>query len=316
MVTALACRQLRSRHIEGLQFFDVLLGDEPALTPEQRFYQRLLTRDSAESADQLENCIKEGQTLVSCFDEVALKALQSAQHDAERGVLDNEHLERIERTMREVIENLRDFEPQHGSRKENSEKSAGGLASLTLIEEKQDLERLEPGDLAAGWEAEGAVVCIGGRTPLDDAAAALLSELLEKLGLKPRVLGSEAISPGHIVSLDVIDAKLLCLSYMSIGPSPAHVRYLIRRLRGIIPAGCIILVGYWIAGANGTIKALEKAAGADAYATSLKQAAEIIINAARSPAAEKRIPEVARARVGEKAVSEAPLRLVREKSDD
>ena len=36
------------RHIEGLQFFDVLLGDRPALTPEQRFYQRLLSGDAAE----------------------------------------------------------------------------------------------------------------------------------------------------------------------------------------------------------------------------------------------------------------------------
>ena len=26
---------------------------------------------------------------------------------------------------------------------------------LTLIEEKQDLERLEPGDLAPGWESRG-----------------------------------------------------------------------------------------------------------------------------------------------------------------
>ena len=303
------------RHIEGLQFFDVLLGDEPALTAEQRFYQRLLSGDSAESADQLENCLKEGQTLVSCFDEVALKALQFAQHDAERGALVEENLERIERTMREVIENLRDFEPQHGSQKENSEKSAGGLASLTLVEEKQDLERLEPGDLAPGWEAEGAVVCIGGSTPLDDAAAALLSELLEKLGLKPRVLGSEAISAGHIASLDVTDARLICLSYMSIGPSPAHVRYLIKRLRGIIPTDCTNLVGYWAADGNGAVRALKQTAGADAYATSLKQAAEIIINAARTPAAEKRIPEVDRTRVGEKAVSETPLKLVREKSN-
>ena len=123
------------RHIEGLQFFDVLLGDEPALTPEQRFYQRLLTGDSAESADQLENCIKEGQQLVSCFDEVALKALQFAQHDAERGALDEENLERIDTTVREVIENLRDLEPPRGPQKGTSETSAGGLASLTLIEE-------------------------------------------------------------------------------------------------------------------------------------------------------------------------------------
>jgi len=309
------------RHIEGLQFFDVLLGDEPALTPEQRFYQRLLTGDSAESADQLENCIKEGQQLVSCFDEVALKALQFAQHDAERGVLDEENLKRIDTTVREVIENLRDLEPPRGPQKGASEISAGGLASLTLIEEREnDLKRLEPDELAPGWKADGAVVCIGGRTPLDDAAAALLSELLEKLGLKPRLLRSEAISPAHIVSLDITDAKLVCLSYMSIGPSPAHIRYLIRRLRGIIPTGCTILVGYWTVNENGAIKALEKTAGADAYATSLKQAAEIIINVARTPTAEKRVPKAGRGRIADKAnrlsVSDAPLTLVREKSDD
>ena len=131
------------RHIEGLQFFDVLLGDKPALTAEQRFYQRLLTGDSAESADQLENCIKEGQRLVSCFDEVALKALQFAQHDAERGALDEENLERIERTMREVIENLRDFEPQHGSQKENSGKVSRWLGLA-------DAYRREAGPRASG----------------------------------------------------------------------------------------------------------------------------------------------------------------------
>jgi predicted PurR-regulated permease PerM len=62
------------RHMEGLQFFDLLLGDKPALTPEQRFYQRLLSGDSAEAADQLETCVKEGQPLVCCFDAIVLKA--------------------------------------------------------------------------------------------------------------------------------------------------------------------------------------------------------------------------------------------------
>lgn len=37
------------RHVEGLEFFDGLLGDEPALTPQQRFYQRALTGDAAEA---------------------------------------------------------------------------------------------------------------------------------------------------------------------------------------------------------------------------------------------------------------------------
>jgi AI-2E family transporter len=312
------------RHIEGLQFFDVLLGDEPALTPEQRFYQRLPTGDSAESADQLEICMKEGQPLVSCFDEIVLKALQFAQYDAERGALDEENLERIATTLKEVIGNLRDVEPQRwfqettqGNSKEVEQ--AGGLASLTLVEEEDTLARLKPTDLAPGWDAEGAIVCIGGRTPLDDAAAALFSELLEKLGLNPRYLGSEAISPAHIVSLDVTDAKLVCLSYMSIAPSPAHVRYLIRRLRGIIPSGCTILVGYWSANAKGTVKALEETAEADAYATSIRQAAEMVIDAARAHSVGERAPKFAPSLGADKAARpsrrDPPLRAVSEKSD-
>jgi predicted PurR-regulated permease PerM len=313
------------RHIEGLQFFEVLLGDKPALTPEQRFYQRLLTGDSAEAADQLEICMKEGQQLVSCFDEVVLKALQLAQYDAERGALDEEKLERIDTTVKELIGNLRDLEPKRWFQKatseenNNEEKPVGGLASLTLIEGKQAdaLTKLEPTDLAPGWEVEGAIVCMGGRTLLDDAAAALLSAVLEKQGLKPRYLGSEAISPAHIVSLDVTDAKLICLSYMSIGRSPAHVRYLIKRLRGIIPSSCTILVGYWAGDANGAVKALEQTAEADAYATSLRQAAEIAMNAARTPTDKERISKVARARTADKAhrrsLSDAPLKLVPEK---
>jgi hypothetical protein len=104
---------------------------------------------------------------------------------------------------------------------------------------------------------------------------------------------------------------------MSIGRSPAHVRYLIKRLRGIIPSSCTILVGYWAGNANGAVKALEQTAEADAYATSLRQAAEIAINAARTPTDKERISKVARARTADKAhrrsLSDAPLKLVPEK---
>src|SRR5262249_26894781 len=150
---------------------------------------------------------------------------------------------------------------------------------------------LKPTDLAPGWETEGAIVCIGGRTQLDDAAASLLSALAGKLGFNPRTLDSEAISPGHMVSLDVTDAKLLCLCYLSIAPSPAHVRYLIRRLRTIIPPGCAILVGYWSKNGNGALKALKETAEADAYATSLREALKIIMSAARPHSTAKPITE-------------------------
>jgi hypothetical protein len=105
--------------------------------------------------------------------------------------------------------------------------------------------------------------------------------------LKARLAESEAISAGHIASLDAGKTKLVCLSFLGIGSSSAQVRYLVRRLRRILPPGCLILVGNWAADAAGApVKALEETAEADAYATSLQQASEISVNAARRPGLE------------------------------
>ena len=61
------------RHVERLEFFDVLLGDEPALTPAESFYQRALSGDAAEATYQAERCLNE-QSLESYLDRVALPA--------------------------------------------------------------------------------------------------------------------------------------------------------------------------------------------------------------------------------------------------
>ena len=43
------CLVVLGRHVPQLAFFDVLLGDEPALAPEVKFYQRLLAHDPEEA---------------------------------------------------------------------------------------------------------------------------------------------------------------------------------------------------------------------------------------------------------------------------
>jgi hypothetical protein len=61
----------------------------------------------------------------------------------------------------------------------------------------------------------------------------------------------------------------------------------VRRLRRILPSGCMILVGYWADDAsNAPVKALKESAEADAYATSLHEAAEIAVDSARRPGLE------------------------------
>ena len=284
------CLVVLGRHVEGLNFFEVLLGDKPALTPQQSFYQRVLTGDSAEATYQAELALKD-EPLANYLDDVALKGLQLAERDFERGALDEENLKRINTTVKEIMDDLADFEPRRWFRKvepvekkEDAEEAQNGLASLSTMDEadEEPLPILEPAELAPGWEEESSVLCIGGRTPLDEAAAAMLAGLLNKHGLKARVAESETVSAGNIISLEAAKAKLVCLSFLGIGSSSAQVRYLVRRLRRILPSGCMILVGCWTDDAAGApLKALKETAEADAYATSLHEAAEIAVDAAR-----------------------------------
>jgi hypothetical protein len=71
------CLVVLGRHVPQLQFFDVILGNEPVLTPEERFYQRLLAKDPEEATEQTEAFAKE-RPLTDFFDEVALVALARA----------------------------------------------------------------------------------------------------------------------------------------------------------------------------------------------------------------------------------------------
>ena len=294
------CLVVLGRHVEGLNFFEVLLGDKPALTPQQSFYQRLLAGDSAEATYQAELALKE-EPLSNYLDDVALKGLQLAERDFERGALDEENLKRINTTVKEIMDDLADFEPSRWFRKaepekEEAEDSQTGLASLSTMDEadEEPLPILKSVDFAPGWEEEGSVLCIGGRTPLDVAAAAMLAGLLDKHGLKARVAESETVSAGNIVSLEAAKAKLICLSFLGIGSSSAQVRYLVRRLRRILPSGSMILVGCWTDDAAGVpLKALKETAEADAYATSLHEAAEIAVNAAHRPGLESPLQSVA-----------------------
>ena len=320
------CLVVLGRHVEGFNFFEVLLGDEPALRPEQSFYQRVLTGDSAEATYQAELALKD-EPLAAYLDDVALKGLRLAERDFERGALDEANLERINATIKEIMNDLADFEPRRWfrkvypvERKEDQEEAQTGLASLSTMDEVEEdqLPILEAADFAPGWEEDGSVLCIGGRTQLDEAAATILAGLLKKHGLKARAAESEAISAGHIVSLDAAKAKLVCLSFLAGGSGQAQVRYLVRQLRRILPKGCMILVGYWADEAAGApIKALEKTAEADAYATSFHEAAEIAVNAARRPELELVTPlqpgaetDVASNRVKAFASGKAPLKIV------
>ena len=74
---------------------------------------------------------------------------------------------------------------------------------------------------------------------------------------------------------------MICISYLDISGNPAHLRYLIRRLRARL-AEAPILVGLWPAGdAILNDRDLRQAVGADYYVSTLREAVENCVAAAR-----------------------------------
>ncbi len=312
------CLAVLGRHVEGLEFLDILLGDEPALTPAQRFYQRALTGDAAEATYQAELALKD-ESLQTYLDAVALNGLKLAERDFERGAIDGDQEVKIADTVKEMMDNLADFEPRRWFSKlrpapdKNGKDKAeeGGMATLAAAESGEDeqvkLPLVERHELAPGWVVDEPILSIGGRNALDAAAADMLAGVLGKRGLGVKELGPEAVSAAHITSLTSTEAKLVCLSYLGLGNGPAQIRYLVRRLRRILPQGTLILVCFWAEeGDQLSVKSLLANTEADAYATSLHEASELCVKAAKGELKSKLAAAVEPAAHAEAADAPAP----------
>lgn len=256
------CLIVLGRYVPQLNFIYVLLGDEPALTPAQRFYQRMLAGDLDEITFDAEHFVKKGTLLAYC-EEVVLPALVMAQDDARRGRFGTERLVEMRNLISELIEELRHIEA--GS--PQLEEAECALPTLPM---------LTPAELRSGWQVAAPVLSIGVRNPLDRAAAAILAHLCIVHGVGARVLGAEEVMPAKISSLDISHAQLAVLSNLDAARSPAHTRLLMRRLERRNPS-LSFLIGSW-----GEFGAAELEAGLPApKAVTLRRALEAIIVAAR-----------------------------------
>jgi len=274
------CLVVLGRHIDRLNFIDVLLGDQPALTPAESFYQRILAGDADEALDQAEVLLRD-RALSSYYDEVALKGLQLAANDSIRGVLTDDQLRNIQDAIDGVVLDLADHDDTDVT---PSKAEPAAVPASRTVEPPQVLPA--PADFAAKlspeWAGTAPILCVAGRGPLDEAACTMLAQLLGKHGLRARVVGQEAASRAHVMSLDVAGVAMICISYLEASGSPSALRYLTRRLRQRVP-GASILVGLWQADeavlADERLRAM---VGADHYVTSLRDTVNACLAAAQA----------------------------------
>ena len=265
------CLVVLGRHIERLEFIDVLLGDQPALTPAESFYQRILAGDADEALDQAEVLLRD-RALSSYYDDVALKGLELAANDSMRGVLTDDQLHNIQEAIDGIVTDLADHD--------DADPAVGKAVAAPAAQVAED-DRRPPvpgtitaaaGPLAPEWSGAAPVLCIAARGPLDEAAGTMLVQLLGKHGLGARVVSQDAVARGAINSLDVSGVAMVCVSYLEASGSPSALRYLMRRVRNRMP-DAPVLVGLWQA--NEALlgdERLRATVGADHYVTTLQDA--------------------------------------------
>jgi predicted PurR-regulated permease PerM len=277
------CLVVLGRHVERFEFLDVMLGDRPALSPSELFYQRMLAEDPAEAVDKAEEFLKE-RPLSIYYDDVALPGLRLAQKDVARGALDRDQTRAIKASVAEVVDDLIDQDDRTPV-SETTRDAEAAAALENANDPASDLPVVEKDELAPEWQSETPVLCVPGRDPLDEAVAIMLTQLLNKHGLGARVEGVEAIASTNIYHLETTGVAMICVSYLD-ASSPAHMRYTIRRLRRRFPTVRIML-GCWMANVDTPVR---ESAKPDDVAVTLRDALRLCLEAARKPAGQVSTP--------------------------
>lgn len=184
------------RHIEALQFLEVLLGSKPVLTPDHAFYQRMLANDPVEAAENAAPYVEE-EALDSYLDEVAVPGLLLAQNDRARGVLDAAHEVTVVSAFSELLEELWP----------------------------------EP-DTAA--DAASTVIVVAAHGALNFAAALAVSAFLRVKGVAHRLLPPDAIAPGRFPDEQAAGAGIACLCWLT-APSGGRYAYVEKRIAARLP---------------------------------------------------------------------------------
>jgi hypothetical protein len=210
------CLVVLGRHVDQLQFIDIMLGDQPALTPQQAAYQRMLTGDPIEAIEQARAFLKEGGTVIAYYDEILTGALRLAQVDAEQGRLDDVRLENIFKTVSDLIEDL----AERGDDASDGKAKARGSPQRKVV------------SLAAA-DFGKPVFCLPGLGRLDDCAVLVLADALRREGVNVRVAGAET-------AIENDEVSSICLCYVE-NVSKARLDYAVRKLSRKAPATRIVV---------------------------------------------------------------------------
>ena len=252
------CLVVMGRHVPSLSFLSVLLSDEEALTPAQDCYYRLLTVGEQDEIEFVEAYLK-ANSLTALYDAVFIPVITAAETDARLDALDDEQLNQIKQSIRDMIEDL-------GTRPVVGSHTAGDDAMA-----EQDTPNETPMPATA---VSYRVCCLPARDERDELAGTMLAQLLQQRGFEA------ASAPGKLVAGELItftqkaDVDVVCISVV-VPSMIIHARYLCNKVRTKFPKMKII-VGLWGTTTENKAESAQRLrdSGADEVVVSLAEAVE------------------------------------------
>jgi predicted PurR-regulated permease PerM len=230
------------KYVPELYFFEVLLGDEPALSKDTTFYQRLVAHDVDEASDLVEQYAQEHSVEAVCA-EVLLPTLIRARHDREHGQLDAEDFQFVCRATREILhDNISPPTPEEGDAAKAKTKVFGCPA----------------------------------RDEADEVALEIFAAILKSVGQHVEVLSSSMLAAEILEKVSNQCPPVVCIASLPPG-GLAQARYLCKRIRSECPR-VKIAVGRWgeVENVEQVIMRL-KSAGADFVGTTLAETKSQIV---------------------------------------
>jgi predicted PurR-regulated permease PerM len=231
------CLMVMGKYVPGLQFLGVLLGSQPVLDPEARFYQRMLAMDEEEMLN-LALEYREQHSIEEFYDQILIPALIMSEEDRHNGTL-------AEVRQKFIIQGTRDLIQELTQDDQNSATPAG-----------------EP------------IICVPARDDADELAGLMMQHVLARRGVRIKVF-SVATLPADCAEFIRNDGvSTVCVS--AVPPATLiAARNVCKRLKQAYPS-LRIITGVWSPKATPTELRKRLAPWADGVVTRLKEAAELI----------------------------------------
>ncbi|MCC7008815.1 MAG: AI-2E family transporter [Acidobacteria bacterium] len=216
------CVVVLGKHVPGLYFLSTLMADAPALSPEFRYYQRLLARDQSEAAELVDRYVVD-QGFDRVFDGLLLPAVSYAEYDRGRDRLSDEDEAAVVEATRDLLSDL-------GSRPRGPAAAARDAASALA----QEPSGAPPPLRVLAYPVSGAP---------DAVAVAMLQLLLPGTGITLDVVAAPTLVAEVVALAQRGGYAAVCVAELA-RSAPSKSRYLVKKLHAALP-DVRIVVGRW-----------------------------------------------------------------------